>query len=156
MTGGLWPHLSSAHTAARPPKITESECREVKDAVVYVSTVGAVFKHFIWSWIFWCSLNQELLLLLLILQQDRENNFLFWKKKKNHGKKKWFNLAENFQDRLVCGCSTQRVNLNPAMKASGFTHVPGPNWSGQLTSKKLGFICNLFAPLPLSHALAFF
>lgn len=56
----------------------------------------------------------------------------------------------------MCGCSTQRVNLNPSMKASGFTHVPGPNWSGQLTSKKPGFICNLFAPLPHSHAGAFF
>lgn len=52
--------------------------------------------------------------------------------------------------------AAQRVNLNPSMKASGFTHVLRPNWSGQLTSKKLGFICNLFVPLPHSHAGAFF
>lgn len=54
------------------------------------------------------------------------------------------------------GCSTQTVNLNPSMKASGFTHVLGLNWAGQLTSKKLGFICNLFAPLPHSRAGTFF
>lgn len=67
-----------------------------------------------------------------------------------------FNLDEHFLGLVgVWLQHTERVNLNPAMKASGFTHVPGPNWSGQLTSKKLGFICNLFAPLPRSHACAF-